>query len=74
MKSTGREAGLIVNSEVDERYHMEKATITCKYLKEAWVIDLVLDPSGGILQHGHGRHTQRRLDGAKKWITTMIYA
>ena len=36
MKSTGREAGLIINSEVDERYHMEKATRTaCKYLKEA---------------------------------------
>lgn len=36
MKTTGRESGLIVNSEVDERYHMEKATLTaCKYLKEA---------------------------------------
>mgnify|MGYP001149936747 CR=1 FL=1 len=37
MKTTGREAGLIINSEVDERYHMEKATIAaCQYLKEAY--------------------------------------
>ena len=37
MKTTGREAGLIINSEVDERYHMEKATrVACAYLKEAY--------------------------------------
>lgn len=35
MKATGREYGLQVNSEVDERYHTEKATIAaCKYLKK----------------------------------------
>lgn len=33
MKSTGRENGLEVNSNVDERYHLEKATeVACKYL------------------------------------------
>ncbi len=33
MKATGREYGLEVNSNVDERYHLEKATeVACRYL------------------------------------------
>ncbi|GAA3654036.1 lytic transglycosylase domain-containing protein [Flavivirga jejuensis] len=33
MKATGRENGLEVNDNVDERYHLEKATeVACKYL------------------------------------------
>ena len=33
MKGTGREYGLEVNSNVDERYHLEKSTeVACKYL------------------------------------------
>ena len=36
MKKTGPEYGLEVNSEVDERYHIEKSThAACLYLKEA---------------------------------------
>ncbi|NQY28364.1 MAG: lytic transglycosylase domain-containing protein [Flavobacteriaceae bacterium] len=36
MKVTGREFGLEVNGNVDERYHLEKATrVACKYLKQA---------------------------------------
>ncbi len=36
MKLTGREYGLEVNGNVDERYHFEKSTrVACKYLKEA---------------------------------------
>lgn len=36
MKSTGRENGLEINSEVDERYHIEKSTqVACDYLNEA---------------------------------------
>lgn len=36
MKETGRENGLEVNDNVDERYHLEKATeVACRYLKEA---------------------------------------
>lgn len=36
MKSTGREFGLEINSNVDERYHIEKATqVACEYLKDA---------------------------------------
>jgi len=37
MKSTGREYGLEINSGIDERYHIEKATeVACKYLLEAY--------------------------------------
>lgn len=36
MKATGREYGLEVNGNVDERYHLEKATrVACQYLKDA---------------------------------------
>lgn len=36
MKATGKEHGLEVNSEVDERYHIEKSTeVACQYLNEA---------------------------------------
>ncbi len=36
MEDTGKRYGLEVNSQVDERYHVEKSTeAACKYLKEA---------------------------------------
>ena len=36
-ESTGKEYGLEINSEVDERYHLEKATMAAtKYLNEAY--------------------------------------
>ena len=36
MRSTGREMGLEINSNVDERYHLEMATrVACKYLLKA---------------------------------------
>jgi hypothetical protein len=36
MKKTGKELGLEINDEVDERYNLEKATeAACKYLKKA---------------------------------------
>ena len=36
LKGTGKEYGLEVNSNVDERYHIEKATeVACKYLKDS---------------------------------------
>ncbi|MGW9686647.1 lytic transglycosylase domain-containing protein [Flagellimonas sp. 2504JD1-5] len=35
MKTTGKEYGLEINSNVDERYHVEKATqVACDYLKK----------------------------------------
>lgn len=37
MKSTGKEYGLEINDEVDERYHVEKSTeAACKYLLDAF--------------------------------------
>ena len=37
MRTTGREMGLEVNANVDERYHVEKATrVACKYLKRTY--------------------------------------
>ena len=36
MKETGKENGLEINDNVDERYHLEKATeVACKYLKQS---------------------------------------
>ncbi|MFK7798241.1 MAG: lytic transglycosylase domain-containing protein [Aureispira sp.] len=36
MSGSGKDRGLEVNSEIDERYHLEKATIAaCSYLREA---------------------------------------
>ncbi len=37
MRDTGREYGLEINNEVDERYNVEKSTeAACKYLKDAY--------------------------------------
>lgn len=37
MKETGKSLGLVVNTEVDERYNTEKATLAaCRYLKQAY--------------------------------------
>jgi membrane-bound lytic murein transglycosylase D len=37
LKPTAKEYGLVVNSEVDERYHVEKATrAACRYLKKSY--------------------------------------
>ena len=37
LESTGKSYGLEINSEVDERYHIEKATdAACRYFKEAY--------------------------------------
>jgi hypothetical protein len=38
MKATGQGYGLVINEEVDERYHLEKSTrAACKYLNEAYL-------------------------------------
>ena len=37
MQTTGREYGLEVNKNIDERYHVEKSTVAaCKYIKTAY--------------------------------------
>lgn len=39
IKTTGIKYGLEINEEVDERYHVEKATeAACKYFKDGWAI------------------------------------
>ena len=38
MKATGQGYGLLINEELDERYHIEKSTLAaCKYLNEAYL-------------------------------------
>ncbi|MBL4744860.1 MAG: lytic transglycosylase domain-containing protein [Flavobacteriaceae bacterium] len=38
MKATGKENGLEINDNVDERYHLEKSTeVACKYLNQAYL-------------------------------------
>lgn len=54
MPTTGKQFGLEITSEVDERYHIEKATIAaCKYLKAAYAKygnwkDVALSYNGGM--------------------------
>lgn len=37
MRTTGKEHGMEINKNVDERYHIEKSTeVACKYLKDAY--------------------------------------
>ncbi len=37
MRATGQEYGLTINNEIDERYHLEKATVAaCQYLHHAY--------------------------------------
>jgi hypothetical protein len=39
MDKTGKQYGLKINAEVDERYHLEKATYAaCKYFKESYAV------------------------------------
>lgn len=39
MDKTGKQYGLTINNEVDERYHLEKATYAaCKYFKESYSV------------------------------------
>lgn len=48
MPRTGREYGLEVNNDIDERYHIEKSTrAACKYLKDAYENTVV----GRLSQH-----------------------
>ncbi|MEZ7838810.1 MAG: lytic transglycosylase domain-containing protein [Flavobacteriales bacterium] len=38
MKATGKENGLLINNEIDERYHLVKSTqAACNYLNEAYL-------------------------------------
>jgi len=65
MESTGRDYGLVINSEVDERYHIEKATeAACSYLKDAYLkfgswIDVAASYNAGMAKISSALSTQR---------------
>lgn len=54
MPTTGKQFGLEISAEVDERYHIEKSTVAaCKYLKSAYAKygnwkDVALSYNGGM--------------------------
>lgn len=57
LQSTGKQYGLEVTSEVDERYHIEKSTVAaCSYLKDAY--DKYASWSAAALSYNGG---QRRI-------------
>lgn len=74
MKGTAQEYSLEVNSEVDERYHIEKETVAaCKYLLEAYEkygnwMTVAASYNGG--QNGISRRVerQRQTDAMDLWM------
>ena len=71
MQTTGREYGLEVNKNIDERYHVEKSTIAaCKYIKDAYAkyndwIAVAASYNGGqarIIKQMNSQHTDETLD------------
>lgn len=59
MQGTGRDYGLEVNNNVDERYHIEKATrAACRYLKDAYAKYKDLGGCRRLLQCRSGTHCQ----------------
>lgn len=75
MQTTGREYGLEVNSNIDERYHVEKATrAACKYLKDAYQKYNNWLCVAAAYNGGQGRITselkkQRASQAADLWLT-----
>lgn len=62
MSATGKSYGLEINDQVDERYHLEKATrVACKYLKEAKAKFGTWSLAAASYNVGMGR-LQQRLD------------
>lgn len=74
LKSTGQEYGLEVNSEVDERYNIEKETVAaCAYLKDAYAKYgdwLTVAASYNAGQNGISRRieAQRRTSALDLWM------
>ena len=71
MQTTGREYGLEVNKNIDERYHVEKSTIAaCKYIKDAYTkyndwIAVAASYNGGqarIVKQMNSQQTDETLD------------
>jgi len=65
LASTGKEYRMIVNSEVDERYHVEKAThAACRYLKNAK--DQFGTWSEAAASYNMGKSRLRKLQNSQK--------
>ncbi|MCP4438096.1 MAG: lytic transglycosylase domain-containing protein [Aureispira sp.] len=71
MPATGKEYGLVINSEIDERYHIEKATAAaCKYLKksykkfDSWLLAAAAYNMGGprLKTRIEAQHTNKYFD------------
>ena len=71
MQTTGREYGLEVNKNIDERYHVEKSTVAaCKYIKDAYAkyndwIAVAASYNGGqarIIKQMNNQQTDETLD------------
>lgn len=61
MASTAREYGLEVSDEVDERYHVEKATVAaCQYLKDAYQKHKSWTNAAAAYNAGSGRITSEQ--------------
>ena len=67
MKETGKSYGLVVNTEVDERYNTEKATLAaCKYLKQAYAKYNDWLTAAASYNAGQGNITKRLADQHQK--------
>lgn len=82
LQSTGREHGLEVRTDVDERYHVEKSTVAaCKYLKDAYRKYGSWSAAAMAYNGGQGRITnalssQRAEEALDLWLveeTTRYY-
>lgn len=74
MQATGKQFGLEVASEVDERYHVEKATeAACKYLHQAYAkygswASVALSYNGGQGRISGELNKQQAEDGLDLWL------
>jgi len=65
MESTAKDYGLVINSEVDERYHIEKATVAaCNYFKDAYAkygnwMDVAVSYNAGMNKISSSLSTQQ---------------
>lgn len=82
MPATGTQYGLEVGSEVDERYHIEKATVAaCKYLQSAYNkygnwSSVALSYNGGMGRISGELDKQQASEGLDLWLvdeTTRYY-
>lgn len=74
MPTTGKQFGLEITSEVDERYHVEKSTeAACKYLKSAYAKygnwkDVALSYNGGMGRITGELEKQLEYSGLDLWL------